>query len=364
MRVFFQSIGVLIEYNLGLTSALSAYDDVSVVVEGSLLSYLFGQALLRNSKLRFLPLRTQCGNFVHISKSISRLTRPIYVREASMSDVLHLNQFDGPNTDLLLNLSRPKIFTCHQAPAIKGFEEIADKVDRVVAPSNYTALGVKKTLGYSVDVIHHGVDMERFNSRIDKVEAKERLGLPSEAKIVLWNSRISPEKDLKTLVDAIPSICRNEPNAFFLVKGRAVDPNYRWILRYLEDNLKVRGLHRRVRLWLGWTQHHVLPLLYRAADCFAHTSLWENFGLVFIESMACGTPVVAANTTAAPEVLGEAGVLFTPRDPSDLAEKVLMLLADDGLRERLSQAGIERVKQHFTWKVAARKYLSIYESLA
>jgi glycosyltransferase involved in cell wall biosynthesis len=141
---------------------------------------------------------------------------------------------------------------------------------------------------------------------------------------------------------------------------RAINKNY---LRKIKGLLKDVKKKSNVRMHIGWLKHEELPILYRSADVFVRTSLYENFGLGFVEAMACGTPVVASNIPVASEVLDGAGLLFDPRDPNDLADKVVALLTNERLREKLSQAGIKRVKKNFTWKTAAKKYLSIYESL-
>jgi len=79
--------------------------------------------------------------------------------------------------------------------------------------------------------------------------------------------------------------------------------------------------------------------------------------------MACGIPVIAPNSTTAPEVIGDAGLLFTQGDPNDLANKVIKLLSDDDLRKNLSSKSIKRVNEYFRHNIMAMKYREIYHKL-
>jgi len=360
--VFFQGIGVLAEYNLGLASALVEREEIDeICLEGSLMLHFYGRQYLSNGKLKVMGSRAP---FRSLANFAAYITRPLYRKMVRNCDILHLNQLDGPNLTTLMNSGKPKIFTYHQAPLAVEFEKIVKSIDALVAPSKFTASWIKENLGYYPKVIYHGVNTSLFNPYVDRVWTRKRLGLPPNAKIIFWNSRISSEKDLKTLINAIPFIVKEYPNAFFIIKGRSVDPNYKWVLSYLRSSLKQKGLQGNVRLIVKWIPNHQMPFLYRASDIFVHTSLWENFGLVFVEAMACGIPVIAANATTAPEILGNAGVLFSPQDPQDLAEKVAKLLSDDGLRKRLSKESIQRIRTcGFTWNNAASKYASLYLSV-
>ena len=91
-------------------------------------------------------------------------------------------------------------------------------------------------------------------------------------------------------------------------------------------------------------------------DVFALTSIGEPFGLVVVEAMACGKPVVVSSSGALPEVVGDAGLLFEPRNPKELAEKIIWLLSNQSAMEELGLKGYDRVASMFRWDVATRKY--------
>jgi len=91
-------------------------------------------------------------------------------------------------------------------------------------------------------------------------------------------------------------------------------------------------------------------------------SIWEGFGWPPLESMACGTPVVASNIPAISEVVGDAGILVSPDDPSAVAVAAERVLTDTALRVSLRTTGLERAAR-FTWLNAATRTLAVYDSL-
>jgi glycosyltransferase involved in cell wall biosynthesis len=353
LKVFFQSIGVLTTYNLDLTKALSKLGvNVYVDAECSLARLMLLRAKLftdYDPHLRFLAIIHKLIPKEHLKKLIKRF------------DVLHINSLSDFSSKVIKLSDKPKVFVLHSAPLAKEtYEEIKDHIDAFIAPSEFTAKEESSKLGFKPIVIHHGVDTVLFNTSILRPVARKRLNIPTKTKVVLWNDRVSPEKDLETFLRAIQLIEREVSNVYFYIKMRAVNKNYFRGIRDLLENVKRKS---NVRIHIGWIMHEELPFLYRSADVFVRTSLYENFGLGFVEAMACGTPVVAPNIPIASEVLNGIGLLFNLRDPEDLAHKVITLLNHDGLREELSRASVERVEKNFTWETAAKKYLSIYESL-
>jgi glycosyltransferase involved in cell wall biosynthesis len=128
--------------------------------------------------------------------------------------------------------------------------------------------------------------------------------------------------------------------------------------RQLVADLK---LERKVS-FLGRVSDFELVTLYSMADIFAFPSFFEGFGIPPIEAMACGAPVITANTSSLPEVVGDAAIQVDPHDIDALAHAITQLLEDEPLREELRQKGYQRV-QHYTWEASAHKMLDIYDRL-
>lgn len=105
-----------------------------------------------------------------------------------------------------------------------------------------------------------------------------------------------------------------------------------------------------------------LLALYNGADIFLYPSLFEGFGLPVLEAMACGTPVIASNTSCIPEVAGDAAMLINPYDGNDLQNAIVKIQSDNILRAQLIEKGLDRVKQ-FSWKKMAEQTLALYEKI-
>jgi glycosyltransferase involved in cell wall biosynthesis len=106
-----------------------------------------------------------------------------------------------------------------------------------------------------------------------------------------------------------------------------------------------------------------LSALYQGADVFVYPSLYEGFGMPPLEAMSCGVPVVASNRTAIPEVCGDAAYYVDAAQPAALAAAITEVLLNQALRQRLKEAGLERVKQ-FTWEQTARRILAVCAAVA
>ena len=114
---------------------------------------------------------------------------------------------------------------------------------------------------------------------------------------------------------------------------------------------------------LGFVPDDDLPALLTAAEVFVFPSLYEGFGLPPLEAMACGTPVVASDSSSLPEVLGDAALLVPPGDVAALAGALARLLDDGALRARLRERGLARAAS-FTWERTARATLAAYREAA
>jgi glycosyltransferase involved in cell wall biosynthesis len=102
-----------------------------------------------------------------------------------------------------------------------------------------------------------------------------------------------------------------------------------------------------------------LPLWYAAATAFVFPSIYEGFGMPPLEAMACGTPVITSNTSSLPEVVGDAGLMVDPRDPSALSSAILRVLNDPDLRAEMRTRGLQQAAR-FRWETTAERTLQAY----
>lgn len=185
-------------------------------------------------------------------------------------------------------------------------------------------------------------------------QVRARYHLPSRFILTLGANR--PHKNVETLVDAFARLDpdRTPP----LVIGGMPDPRFS---DRVGARIQTLGLSERV-VRLGKVREEDLNAIYTLADVFAMPSLLEGFGLGPVEAMACGTPVVASSTPAVAETVGDAAILFDPRNPAALAAALAQVLNDVELQSSLRQRGFMRART-LNWDRVARTTLHGYAAL-
>jgi len=165
---------------------------------------------------------------------------------------------------------------------------------------------------------------------------------------------VEPRKNHVTLIAAYGRLRREIGLPHELVIAGAKG----WLYEPIYAAPAAKGLADHVR-FLGLVDDKDLPALYAAADAFAFPSLYEGFGLPPLEAMACGVPVIVANNSSLPEVVGDAALLVDARDEAGLAAALERVLSDGDLRSALRARG-RRQAATYTWQRAAAKLLSVY----
>jgi glycosyltransferase involved in cell wall biosynthesis len=167
---------------------------------------------------------------------------------------------------------------------------------------------------------------------------------------------LQPRKNLPRLVRAFARVVDRVPHRLLLVGKPG------WATEELHAAIERGRLGGRVQ-FTGYVPDADLPALYAAADLFAYPSLYEGFGLPPLEAMACGTPILTANTTSLPEVVGDAAVSVDPTDEAALAAALEELLRSPEQRAELRERGFARAAR-FSWQETARRTLAVYYDVA
>ena len=206
-----------------------------------------------------------------------------------------------------------------------------------------------------VTVIPCGVNLGRF-APIDQRTARATLGLAPDRQYVLFVGRLEPLKGLELLLDALAELEDSRP-MLLVVGGDARAAGY---IAALRAQAARRGLGDRVR-FLGAVPQERLPLYYSAADVAVVPSYYESFGLVALEAMACGTPVVASRVGGLTGTVqdGVSGYLIPWRCAQPFADKIDLLLTNDELRRTMGAAAHERA-QRFRWSAVAADLAALY----
>ncbi len=197
------------------------------------------------------------------------------------------------------------------------------------------------------------------NEETEKVLARHELKL--DEKFLLYVGGISPHKNLATLITAFEQISRDQKDVKLVLVGDYKDDPFFSAYPSLKKQVSEIGLEDRV-IFTGFISDEDLAQLYNTAALLVFPSLEEGFGLPAIEAMSCGTPVAASNCSSLPEVLGEAGRFFDPRDAENMAQMIGQILADAELQEKMRSTGLKQAEQ-FMWKKAAQQALVIFNEI-
>lgn len=248
----------------------------------------------------------------------------------------------------------------HESPLRLEMERcLIKQVDRIIAATTEERAQIIRHCGATsgqVQVIPCGVDLQRFRPR-DRQKAREQLGWKQDSPILLYAGRLDPFKGPDLLLRAASMM--REKAQVVIVGGKPEDDDEIAQLRQLAADLRIA---KRVH-FLGARPQQELPLLYSAADVTVIPSYHESFGLAAVESLACGTPVVATRAGGLTSIIrnGETGYLV-PRSPGFFAERLDALLRQPALLEKMRQAARPSTLQ-YSWKRVAEMVRDTYESV-
>ncbi len=201
-----------------------------------------------------------------------------------------------------------------------------------------------------IDLVYPGVDSTFSIREPVEIEAfRQRQHLP--ARYILHVGTLQPRKNISTLLEAFAKLNQSD-TVLVLVGGKG------WFYDEIEAKVRSLDLAKRVH-FTGYVADVDLPLWYNAAAVLVFPSEYEGFGMPIAQAMACGTPVIAANTSAVPEVSGEAARLFDPHDVATLTEHLAIVLDDPKVATEMRDEGLLQARK-FTWKQAGRDMVAVY----
>ncbi|MCO5295407.1 MAG: glycosyltransferase family 4 protein [Fimbriimonadaceae bacterium] len=208
-----------------------------------------------------------------------------------------------------------------------------------------------------VDVIFNGVDASKFEfewTEAERAAWRAKFALPEE-RIVVYVGRFVREKGIQNLLNAAGAVLAREPNTKFLIVGGGHRERFERFVRWY-------GLKEKV-LFTGFMANRSLHQVYRIADVAAFPSLYEPFGIVALEGMAAGAPVVTSDAGGLSEVVlhDETGTLSYANNSESLAWAILRVLEDPVRAARLAKAAKLRLQTDFNWERIAKQTVGTYE---
>ncbi len=223
-----------------------------------------------------------------------------------------------------------------------------DKSVIYIANSRYSKVSIEESLGIKIDgYITPAVSPEFIYENYPKVPIMEGK------KSILFVGELTPYKGVEELIDVFNGISEKHKDAILVIVGQGKLKNL------LIDKVKKLSLSDKI-IFTGQVDYEQMPSYYKSATIFVHPSFSETFGMVVLEAMACGVPIVASDIPSLRDIT-EGTAILLPRDQWDVwAEKIDHLFRNKELRKKMALAGIEKAKEH-VWEKKAEELESYIE---
>ena len=359
----------------------------------------FGDQRLEERNLKVLGFELDTSNFTcpkPLRSAFGAVRRCTDFNTLNIgSDLVHCHTWYSHFGGILAkkNYDLPLVITVHSLEPLRPWkrEQLAggyefslwvektalEMADAIIAVSRETKDDIERLFNVDparVHVIHNGIDLNEYR-KIDSIGALERYGVDPAKPYLLFVGRITRQKGLQHLVRAIQFMDRD-----FQIVLCAAAPDTAQLGEEMRIAVEGAKAQRPGIIWIDeMVDQQAACELYSHAAVFVCPSIYEPFGIINLEAMACETAVVASAVGGIKEVVidGETGLLvpidqmkqspFEAIDPEkfarDLAERINELMTNPQLRERFGKAGRKRVEENFSWAAIAEKTKGLYTSL-
>ncbi len=207
-----------------------------------------------------------------------------------------------------------------------------------------------------VSIIPNAIDTHEYVVDVDKEAVRKRYGVMPHEKLVVFIGRLVPQKGVEYLIRAIPLIVRNHGETKFLIVGDG------WSRSNLESMATATGYGNKIR-FLGFIPDSERIELLKSADVLVIPSIYEPFGIVALEGMTAGVPVVASNVGGLSEIIehDRTGMLAYSENPESFAWCVNKVLSDHGYADWIIENAKKKVNEEYSWESVARKVSEVYK---
>jgi glycosyltransferase involved in cell wall biosynthesis len=237
-------------------------------------------------------------------------------------------------------------------------KKTAKGADLVVTITNYSFEKIQMHYDIApekIRIVSNGVDTEKYCPVLNCAELKQQFGLKETSPTALFVGNLIPRKGLTYLIEAAQQVVKTYPDTQFIIVGDGPLKSH-----LIERLVAVKLLDNFV--FMSGLSDDKLSAVYGCSDVFVLPSIQEGQGIVLLEALASGKPVVAFDIGGVNEVIinGETGLLVRNRNSEELAEALLRLLGNVELQKKMGLSGRRFVEGNFTWDICARKMFKIY----
>jgi len=292
-------------------------------------------------------------------------------------DVIHVHDWLAAFSGISFKhyLKKPMVLTVHSTEigraqglrspdsfSINGIEWWATyEADRVIVCSQ----SMKNEIGGhfnlpldKVDVIPNAIDPTKYQTSVERGSVRQRYGVGYGEKLILCVGRLVPQKGIEYFIRAIPSIAKRYPEAKFIIVGEG------WSRDILEAEARASGQGRKIQ-FTGFASDKEVINLMTSADVLVVPSVYEPFGIVALEGMASGVPVVASQVGGLSEVIehNRTGLFVYPRSPESIAWGIDRVLSDPDHAKWLTENAKEKLHKAYSWEAVAMKTVEVYRKV-
>ena len=321
-----------------------------------------GDRFIKIGRPRSIP---SSGSIIRISISLRLASKIKEVLEREHFDIIHLHEPFMPMlcSATLRFSNQPNVGTFHAADGKPGYnwgrpigtwmlKRRQRKLSGKIAVSKPAMNYASKYVPGPFEIIPNGVDIERFNSNVAPIEKFHDGKLN-----ILFLGRLEHRKGLKYLLRAYKEVRKEIPDSRLIVVGpgtRLRKGYERWVNRnHLEQDI----------VFVGFISEEDKPRYFKTADIYCAPSTGrESQGIVLLEAMAVGAPIIASNISGYASVVthGQEGLLVPPKNSSELAKALIYLLKDESLRRQMGVKGRATAEQ-YSWESVARRVVAVYD---
>jgi glycogen(starch) synthase len=209
-----------------------------------------------------------------------------------------------------------------------------------------------------VDVIPNAIDAAKYQTSVDRGAVRQRYGVGYGEKLILCVGRLVPQKGVEYFLRAIPDIAKRYPEAKFVIVGEG------WSRDILEAEARASGQNRKIQ-FTGFASDQEVISLMTSADVLVVPSIYEPFGIVALEGMATGVPVVASKVGGLSEVIehDRTGLFVYPRNPASIAWGIDRVLSDPDHAKWLTENAKDKLHKAYSWEAVAMKTVEVYRKV-
>lgn len=313
-------------------------------------------------KVYRIPAFNPCAkmpNLIGYFFKINVIPSPSFRKIIKDYDVLHFHDDVDLTFPLFSCFSRkPKVFQCHTLQ--ETFNSYRTNVicrmifrkscEQYLTVSRNTAILAKQLGAKRVVILPNAVNVDKFNFNLQD----------RENKLILFVGRFERRKGIHVLLNSLDFL---ETTINLVIIGPHSNDEYSKEILSQIDRVNAKGEHRII--YAGSVSIDNLVKCLQKSSIFICPSLSESFGIVNVEAMACGTPVIASDIEGIKDIIesGKNGILVPPNDPIKLAEAIQFLLDNEDIRIKFGAEGRKKVEKEFSWDVIVARLLEIYKEI-